>query len=48
MRKLACWQLLMSPTAGNENPLAEMITLAHQHGTKVLVDGAQAVMHHPV
>ncbi len=26
-----------------------MITLAHQHGAKVLlVDGAQAVMHHPV
>ncbi|MFA7863210.1 aminotransferase class V-fold PLP-dependent enzyme, partial [Escherichia coli] len=24
------------------------ITLAHQHGAKVLVDGAQAVMHHPV
>ncbi|MTD77070.1 aminotransferase class V-fold PLP-dependent enzyme, partial [Escherichia coli] len=33
---------------GTENPLAEIITLAHQHGAKVLVDGAQAVMHHPV
>ncbi len=39
----------MSPTClARENPLAEMITLAHQHGAKVLVDGAQAVMHHPV
>ncbi|AUA50831.1 aminotransferase class V-fold PLP-dependent enzyme [Klebsiella pneumoniae] len=25
-----------------------LIALAHQHGAKVLVDGAQAVMHHPV
>ncbi|MFT2243225.1 cysteine desulfurase [Escherichia coli] len=38
----------VSNVLGTENPLAEMITLAHQHGTKVLVDGAQAVMHHPV
>ncbi|XPE41575.1 aminotransferase class V-fold PLP-dependent enzyme [Shigella flexneri] len=33
---------------GTENPLAEMIALAHQYGAKVLVDGAQAVMHHQV
>ncbi len=33
---------------GTENPLAALIALAHQHGAKVLVDGAQAVMHHPV
>ncbi len=38
----------VSNVLGTENPLAEMITLAHQHGAKVLVDGAQAVMHHPV
>lgn len=48
MRKLACWQLLMSPTCLAQKISAEMITLAHQHGAKVLVDGAQAVMHHPV
>ena len=28
--------------------MAELITLAHSHGAKILVDGAQAVMHHPV
>lgn len=38
----------VSNVLGTENPLAEMITLAHQHGAKVLVDGAQAVMHHPL
>lgn len=38
----------VSNVLGTENPLAEIITLAHQHGAKVLVDGAQAVMHHPV
>ncbi|EAX7626823.1 cysteine desulfurase SufS [Salmonella enterica] len=31
-----------------ENPLPDMIALARQHGAKVLVDGAQAVMHHAV
>ncbi|PAW91679.1 bifunctional cysteine desulfurase/selenocysteine lyase, partial [Klebsiella pneumoniae] len=25
---------------GTENPLAALIALAHQHGAKVLVDGA--------
>lgn len=38
----------VSNVLGTENPLAEMIALAHQHGAKVLVDGAQAVMHHQV
>lgn len=33
---------------GTENPLPDMIALARQHGAKVLVDGAQAVMHHAV
>ena len=33
---------------GTENPVAEMIKLAHQSGVKVLIDGAQAVMHHAI
>ncbi|SCC28243.1 cysteine desulfurase / selenocysteine lyase [Kosakonia oryzendophytica] len=45
-RLLAITQV--SNVLGTENPVAEMITLAHQHGAKVLVDGAQAVMHHSV
>ncbi|WLI77185.1 cysteine desulfurase SufS [Kosakonia sp. H02] len=38
----------VSNVLGTENPVAEIVSLAHQHGAKVLVDGAQAVMHHPV
>ncbi len=38
----------VSNVLGTENPLSALIALAHQHGAKVLVDGAQAVMHHPV
>lgn len=38
----------VSNVLGTESPVAEIIALAHQHGAKVLVDGAQAVMHHPV
>ncbi|MGP3594140.1 cysteine desulfurase SufS [Vagococcus sp. WN89Y] len=38
----------VSNVLGTENPVADIITLAHQYGAKVLVDGAQAVMHHPV
>ncbi|APG17809.1 cysteine sulfinate desulfinase [Kosakonia radicincitans] len=45
-RLLAITQV--SNVLGTENPVAEMIALAHQQGAKVLVDGAQAVMHHPV
>ncbi|MEN0584321.1 MULTISPECIES: cysteine desulfurase SufS [unclassified Kosakonia] len=45
-RLLAITQV--SNVLGTENPVAEIIALAHQHGAKVLVDGAQAVMHHPV
>ncbi|MFE4109854.1 cysteine desulfurase SufS [Kosakonia sp. YIM B13611] len=45
-RLLAITQV--SNVLGTENPVADIITLAHQHGAKVLVDGAQAVMHHPV
>lgn len=38
----------VSNVLGVENPLKEMITTAHAADVKVLVDGAQAVMHHPV
>ncbi|EAM2854533.1 cysteine desulfurase SufS [Salmonella enterica] len=38
----------VSNVLGTENPLPDMIPLARQHGAKVLVDGAQAVMHHAV
>lgn len=38
----------VSNVLGTENPLPDMIALARQHGAKVLVDGAQAVMHHVV
>ncbi len=38
----------VSNVLGTENPIAEMIKLAHQSGVKVLIDGAQAVMHHSI
>lgn len=38
----------VSNVLGTENTLPDMIALARQHGAKVLVDGAQAVMHHAV
>ncbi|EDV3119670.1 cysteine desulfurase SufS [Salmonella enterica subsp. enterica] len=38
----------VSNVLGTENPLPDMIALARQHGAKVLVDGAQAVMYHTV
>ncbi|WP_318373249.1 cysteine desulfurase SufS [Enterobacter sp.] len=38
----------VSNVLGTENPLAAIISQAHQQGAKVLVDGAQAVMHHAV
>jgi cysteine desulfurase/selenocysteine lyase len=38
----------VSNVLGTENPISALIELAHQHGAKVLVDGAQAVMHHAV
>lgn len=45
-RLLAVTQV--SNVLGTENPLPALTALAHRHGAKVLVDGAQAVMHHPV
>ena len=45
-RLLAVTQV--SNVLGTENPVSEMIALAHQHGAKVLIDGAQAIMHHTV
>lgn len=48
----ACTRLVavtqVSNVLGCENPVAEIIARAHQAGAKVLVDGAQAVMHHTV
>ncbi|MFP2469860.1 cysteine desulfurase SufS [Pseudescherichia vulneris] len=38
----------VSNVLGTENPVQAQTELAHQHGAKVLVDGAQAVMHHVV
>jgi len=38
----------VSNVLGTENPVQALIELAHQHGSKVLIDGAQAVMHHTV
>ncbi len=38
----------VSNVLGTENPVAEIIAQAHQPGAKVLIDGAQAVMHHAV
>ncbi|KNC88769.1 cysteine desulfurase SufS [Trabulsiella odontotermitis] len=45
-RLLAITQV--SNVLGTENPVQTMAALAHQYGAKVLVDGAQAVMHHAV
>ncbi|MGK9171825.1 cysteine desulfurase SufS [Yokenella regensburgei] len=45
-RLLAITQV--SNVLGTENPVAEMTALAHEYGAKVLVDGAQAVMHHQI
>jgi len=38
----------VSNVLGVENPVRDMIATAHAAGVKVLVDGAQAVMHHAV
>ncbi|WP_024562264.1 aminotransferase class V-fold PLP-dependent enzyme, partial [Franconibacter helveticus] len=38
----------VSNVLGTENPVAEIISAAHAVGAKVLIDGAQAVMHHAI
>ena len=38
----------VSNVLGTENPVALIVDKAHQVGAKVLIDGAQAVMHHAV
>ena len=38
----------VSNALGTVTPVAEMIAMAHRHGARVLVDGAQAVSHMPV
>lgn len=38
----------VSNALGTINPVEQIITLAHQHGALVLVDGAQAIAHWPV
>lgn len=45
-RLLAVTQV--SNVLGTENPVQEMIATARLAGARVLLDGAQAVMHHPV
>ena len=38
----------VSNVLGTVNPVADIIRLAHKHGAKVLIDGAQAIAHIPV
>ena len=38
----------VSNALGTVTPAAEMVAIAHRHGARVLVDGAQAVSHMPV
>jgi cysteine desulfurase / selenocysteine lyase len=38
----------VSNALGTINPVVEMTALAHEHGAKVLVDGAQSIAHCPV
>ncbi len=38
----------ISNVLGTLNPIAEMAALAHAHGAKIVVDGAQSVAHLPV
>lgn len=45
-RLLAITQV--SNVLGTENPIKEIAAVAHRRGVKVLVDGAQAIMHHAV
>ena len=38
----------VSNVLGTVNPIKEIIRIAHKYGTKVLIDGAQAIAHIPV
>lgn len=38
----------ISNVLGIENPIKEMVAMAHQHGALVLLDGAQGIAHCPV
>ena len=38
----------VSNALGTINPIAEIIDLAHQHGARVLIDGAQSIAHWPI
>ena len=38
----------VSNVLGTVNPVADIIRMAHKHGAKVLIDGAQAIAHIPV
>lgn len=38
----------VSHVLGTVNPVKQIIQLAHEHGTPVLLDGAQAISHHEV
>jgi cysteine desulfurase/selenocysteine lyase len=38
----------VSNVLGTVTPIAEMIAIAHRHGVRILVDGAQSVAHIPV
>ena len=38
----------ISNVLGTINPVKEMVTMAHQYGIPVVVDGAQSIAHHPI
>jgi cysteine desulfurase/selenocysteine lyase len=38
----------VSNSLGTINPIQEIISIAHQHGAKILIDAAQAIQHFPI
>jgi len=38
----------ISNVLGTINPIKQMITMAHQYGIPVVIDGAQSIAHHPI
>ena len=38
----------VSNALGTVTPIAEMITIAHAHGVRILIDGAQSIAHIPI